>query len=89
MAKQEATTKQEDTKKIEFDQDMTIGQALALNPNAEIVFMGFGMHCISCFVSQMETIGEACEVHGVDVKEVIKELNNMPVGEKMEPMDFE
>ena len=75
--------------KIKYDQDMTRGQALALNPNAEVVFMGFGMHCVSCFVSQMETIGEACEVHGVDVKQVLKELNNMPVGEKMEPLDLE
>lgn len=74
--------------KIKFDQDMTIGQALALNPNAEVVFMGFGMHCVGCFVSQMETIGEACEVHGVDVKDVLKELDNMPTDKKMEPIDF-
>ena len=75
--------------KIKYDQDMTIGQALALNPNAEVVVMGFGMHCVSCFVSQMETIGEACEVHGVDVKQVLKELNNMKKKEKMEPLDLE
>ncbi len=75
--------------KIKFDQDMTIGQALMLNPNAEAVFMGFGMHCVGCFVSQMETIGEACEVHGVDVKEVLKQLDNMPADKVLEPTDFE
>ena len=77
------------TEKIKFDQDMTIGQALMLNPNAEAVFMGFGMHCVGCFVSQMETIGEACEVHGVDVKEVLKQLDNMPTDKVLEPTDFE
>ncbi len=77
------------TKKIKFDQDMTIGQALMLNPNAEAVFMGFGMHCVGCFVSQMETIGEACEVHGVDVKEVLKQLDNMPTDKVLQPIEFE
>lgn len=75
--------------KIKYDQDMTIGQALMLNPNAEAVFLGFGMHCVGCFVSQMETIGEACEVHGVDVKEVLKQLDNMPTDKILEPIDFE
>ena len=74
--------------KVKYDQDMTIGQALALNPNAEVVFMSFGMHCVSCFVSQMETIGEACEVHGVDVKEVLKKLDEMPVDEKLNIEDY-
>lgn len=75
-------------KKIKYDQDMTIGQALALNPNAEAVFLGFGMHCVGCFVSQMETIAEACEVHGVDVKDVLKELDNMPTDVVLDPQDF-
>ncbi len=75
--------------KIKYDQDMTIGQALMLNPNAEAVFLGFGMHCVGCFVSQMETIGEACEVHGVDVKEVLKQLDNMPTDKILEPIDIE
>ena len=75
--------------KIKYDQDMTMGQALMWNPNAEAVFLGFGMHCVGCFVSQMETIGEACEVHGVDVKEVLKQLDNMPTDKILEPIDFE
>lgn len=74
--------------KMKYDQDMTIGQALALNPNAEAVFLGFGMHCVGCFVSQMETIGEACEVHGVDVKDVLKALDEMPTDGFINPMDY-
>ena len=74
--------------KVKFDQDMTIGQALAINPNAEVVLLSFGMHCVSCFVSQMETIGEACEVHGVDVKEVLKKLDEMPTDKLLDPQDY-
>ena len=33
------------------------------------------MHCIGCPASQMETLEEACEVHGIDLDEVLKKLN--------------
>lgn len=76
------------SKKHKFDQDMTIGQVLAINPNAEAVLLGFGMHCVGCFVSQMETLGEACEVHGVDIKDVLKALDNMPTDGYIDPRDY-
>ena len=62
-------------KQKEITKGMTIGEALELNQNLAEVFMGFGMHCISCPVSQMETIEEASMVHGVDVDFLIKKLN--------------
>ena len=34
-----------------------------------------GMHCLSCPASQQESIEEACEVHGIDVEEVLEKLN--------------
>ena len=39
--------------------------------------MEAGMHCISCPASAMETLEEACEVHGIDVDEIIEALNSM------------
>ena len=39
------------------------------------VLLAAGMHCLGCPASQAETIEEACEVHGIDVEELIKELN--------------
>ena len=62
-------------KDVEFNKDMTIGEVLKTNPNLEEVFLGFGMHCVSCPVSQMETVEEACQVHGVDVEFLLKKLN--------------
>jgi len=55
--------------------DMTIGEVLEINENLGEVFLGFGMHCISCPVSQMETVEEASMVHGVDVEFLLKKLN--------------
>lgn len=62
-----------ETKKI--TKDMTIGEALSKNENLAEVFMGFGMHCVSCPVSQMETIEEAAQVHGLDIEFLLKKLN--------------
>ena len=59
----------------EFSKNMTIGQILKTNPNLEEVFLGFGMHCVACPVSQMETVEEAAAVHGVDVDFLLKKIN--------------
>lgn len=63
------------SKNKKITKDMTIGEALAQNENLGEIFMGFGMHCISCPVSQMETIEEASQVHGVDVDFLLEKLN--------------
>jgi len=55
--------------------DMTIGQVLEINEKLGDIFLGFGMHCISCPMSQMETVEEASQVHGIDVDFLLKKLN--------------
>ena len=62
-------------KKTTITKDMTIGQVMELNPKLADVFMGFGMHCFSCPVSQMETVEEASQVHGIDLEFLLKKLN--------------
>lgn len=66
--------KNEDKKDI-INKDMTIGEVLQIDENLAEVFMGFGMHCVSCPVSQMETVEEACLVHGMETDFVLKKLN--------------
>lgn len=58
-----------------INKDMTIGEVLELDASLADVFMGFGMHCISCPVGQMETVEEACLVHGLECDFVLKKLN--------------
>lgn len=53
----------------------TIGEALKINSNAEVILQGFGMHCVHCPMSQMETLEEAGAVHGIDVDLMVKKLN--------------
>lgn len=54
--------------------DMTIGQILQVNAEYANVLMSVGMHCLGCPSSQMETLAEACAVHGIDVNEVLAKL---------------
>ena len=52
-----------------------IGELLQINENIAPLLLNIGMHCLGCPASQAETIEEACEVHGVDVEELLEKLN--------------
>ena len=60
---------------MEFSKDTTIGEILEKAPEKAEILLNSGMHCIGCPASQMETLEEACEVHGIDVEEVLTKLN--------------
>ena len=53
-----------------------IFEALEINPNAAEILMAHGMHCLGCALAHGETVGEAVGVHGVDLENILKELNN-------------
>ena len=60
---------------MEFNKNTTIGEILEKAPEKAEILLEIGMHCLGCPASQMETLEEACEVHGIDVEEVVKQLN--------------
>lgn len=60
---------------MKFNKDTRIGEILEQAPEKSEVLLEIGMHCLGCPASQMETLEEACDVHGIDVEEVIKKLN--------------
>ena len=62
-------------KKIEVTKQTQIGEVLSLNPNVKDVLLGFGLHCLGCPMSQMETLEEAAMVHGVDADLVVEKVN--------------
>ena len=59
---------------MEFNKDTTIGEILEKAPEKAELLLEIGMHCLGCPASQMETLEEACAVHGIDVNEVIEKL---------------
>ncbi len=58
-----------------IEKDMTIGELLEKFPDKADILLEAGMHCLGCPASQMETLEEACSVHGIDVEELVEKLN--------------
>ena len=52
-----------------------IGELLEMAPEKASILLEAGMHCLGCPASQEETIEEACMVHGIDVEEILEQLN--------------
>jgi len=52
-----------------------IGELLEKAPEKAEILLQAGMHCLGCPASQAETIEEACEVHGIDVEELLEKIN--------------
>lgn len=60
---------------MKIEKTMKIGELLEVSPEKADILLDAGMHCLGCPASQAETIEEACEVHGIDVEELIEKLN--------------
>ncbi len=58
-----------------IDKNTKIGELLEMAPEKADILLDAGMHCLGCPASQAETLEEACSVHGIDVDELVKELN--------------
>lgn len=58
-----------------IDKTTKIGDLLEETPDKADILLEAGMHCLGCPASQAETIEEACEVHGIDVNELLEKLN--------------
>lgn len=55
--------------------DMIIGEILSFGEGVIPILMQSGMHCLGCPSSQMESLGDACMVHGIDADALVDELN--------------
>lgn len=58
-----------------IDKNMKIGELLEQFPEKADILLEAGMHCLGCPASQAETLEEACSVHGIDIEDLVKELN--------------
>lgn len=55
--------------------DMLIGEILEVKAGAAGVLMANGMGCLGCPSSQMESLEQAAEIHGLQIEKLITELN--------------
>nr|WP_302598498.1 DUF1858 domain-containing protein [uncultured Cellulosilyticum sp.] len=56
--------------------DMIIGQIIQIDKGIAPILMQSGMHCLGCPSSQMESLEDACAVHGINVDALIEQINN-------------
>lgn len=66
-------TKEKDNKKV--NKKMTFSEAIDKNPKIAVELANKGMFCCGCPMAMQETLEQGAEAHGIDVDELIKELN--------------
>ena len=59
----------------EITKEMSLTEVLSIDRGTASVFMDFGMTCLGCPYSMMETIEQACAGHGVNADELVDQLN--------------
>ena len=60
---------------VNITKEMTMGELLSIDRGVAVVLMNAGMHCIGCPSSIGESLEEACMVHGIEVEELLKNIN--------------
>ena len=61
----------------EITEDMNIREVIEKHPELTAVFAKYNMGCIGCIAASFEKIKDIAVVHGVDVKQFLKELNEV------------
>ena len=46
-----------------------------MNHLLKVILIEEGMHCIGCPSAQMESLEDACSVHGIDCDKIVKKIN--------------
>lgn len=60
---------------MSINKETLISEALKMKPNAAEILMRYGMGCLGCPSSQMETLEQAAMIHGINLEELLTELN--------------
>ncbi len=58
-----------------FNKDMTFAQAMRTSPEVARVLAKYNLGCIGCMGAQNESLEQGCNAHGLDVNEILKDLN--------------
>lgn len=59
----------------EVTKDMLIGDILDADSGTAEFFLNMGMHCLGCPSARGESLEMACAVHGVDVEQMVTDIN--------------
>ena len=63
--------------------DMSINDVVEKYPETIDIFMKYGLSCIGCPFAMMESIEQGAKSHGINIKELLKDLNKVIGREKV------
>ena len=55
--------------------EMAISEVVKKYPKTMSVFVNYGLPCVGCPMAQLETIEQLSELHQVDLKKLLEDLN--------------
>ena len=58
-----------------INKQMSIGEVLQIDRDTAPIMMEYGMHCMGCPFSMMESLEQGCAAHGTDADELVRRLN--------------
>ena len=58
-----------------ISKDMPIGEILQCHPRMLRVFLNHGLMCVGCGLARFESVEQGALAHGIDVDELVKDLN--------------
>ena len=59
-----------------INKQMSIGEVLEIDRTTAPIMMEYGMHCMGCTFSMMESLEQGCAAHGTDADELVSKLND-------------
>ena len=59
----------------QVNKDSLIGEVLDYDKETAEFFFEMGMHCLGCPSARGESLEMACAVHGVDVEQMVADIN--------------
>jgi len=62
---------------MQINKNMLIGEMIHMDELIPNMLMAAGMHCLGCPSAQMETLEEACMVHGIDCDDLVSKMNEI------------
>ncbi len=63
--------------KCYVNKETRIGEIVQKYPESIDILMAAGLHCLGCAASQMESLEDACMVHGIDSQLLEDALNQV------------
>jgi hybrid cluster-associated redox disulfide protein len=70
-------TVEREKERVIFTREMSIMEAIQVDPRARDIFEALGIDCVGCSGVSLESIAAGAKLHGVDVEVLLADLNKL------------